>query len=115
VYGEPVSSDYGDRLAFLRRHHIALWDMLATCERTGSADATITNAAPNDLAGLLASHLGIRRILLNGQAAAGYYRRLIAHKVAGVYECVVLPSSSPLNTQALASKVAAWSEALRLA
>ena len=113
VYGEPVGTDYAARVAFLLRKRLALWDTLASCERVGSADDRIREPLPNAVGPLLAAHPGIRRILLNGQAAAGYYRRLIAPQVVGAHECVVLPSSSPLNTQPLEQKVAAWRVALR--
>lgn len=113
VYDELLVDDYAARVALLQRHGLALWDTLASCERAGSADDRIRQPVPNDVAGLLAEHAAIRRILLNGQAAAGYYRRLIAPTVRGVYASVVLPSTSPLNTAPLAGKLAAWRSALR--
>jgi len=112
VYGERVESDYVERLAFLQRHRLALWDTLASCERIGSADDQIRRPQPNAVGTLLTQFPGIQRILLNGQAAARYYRRLIVPTLAGTYESVVLPSSSPLNTAPLADKVAAWTAAL---
>ncbi|NLG28423.1 MAG: DNA-deoxyinosine glycosylase [Chloroflexi bacterium] len=112
VFEEQVAEDYAARVAFLLCHRLALWDTLASCERVGSADDRIRQPAPNDVGTLLAAHPGILRILLNGQAAAGYYRRLIAPTVADVYEIIVLPSTSPLNTAPLEQKVAAWKRAL---
>ncbi len=113
VGAAPVGAEYEARVAYLLRKRLALWDTLASCERVGSADSEIRDPVPNAVAALLATHPGIRRILLNGQAAAGYYRRLIAPQVSGAYECVTLPSSSPLNTAPLEEKVAQWGKALR--
>jgi len=86
-------------LAFLRRHHIALWDVLATCQRIGSADARIVEAAPNDVASLLAAYPNIRQVLLNGQKAAECFRRLVQSSLANAdIRVIVLPSTSPANT-----------------
>jgi TDG/mug DNA glycosylase family protein len=113
VCGEPVGAVYEARIAFLHRKRLALWDTLASCERVGSADDRIRNPLPNDVAQLLSAYPSIHRILLNGGAAAGYYRRLIAPHVTDAYDCIVLPSTSPLNTAPLEKKVAEWRKALR--
>ena len=41
------------RRAFALRHHIALWDVIASCDITGASDASIRTAEPNDLAPIL--------------------------------------------------------------
>lgn len=45
VTGDSLQS----RRAFALRHHIALWDVIASCDITGASDASIRNATPNDL------------------------------------------------------------------
>ena len=42
LWEEEWSPDYADRVAFVERHRLAVWDVLATCQRQGSADAAIT-------------------------------------------------------------------------
>ena len=94
VYGEEVPQTIPERKAFLLSHGIALWDVIRSCEITGSSDASIRNAQVNDLAGLL-RQAPIRRILLNGKTAAALYRKYAA---AGIgLPAVVLPSTSPAN------------------
>ena len=55
VFGEPVPMTVPERQAFLLRNGIALWDVIASCEIEGSADASIKNAAVNDLRPILAA------------------------------------------------------------
>ena len=106
VYGEPVPADIPAKRALILAHGLALWDVLQSCEITGSADASIRAAVPNDIAGL-AARCGIRRILANGQTAGRLCRQ------AG-FDCIVLPSTSPANAAwSLDALTAAWGRALR--
>ncbi len=41
IYDESVGVEYETRLAFLRKHEIALWDVLKAAERRGSLDSGI--------------------------------------------------------------------------
>ena len=38
-----------DKKRLLLDHHIALWDVIASCEITGSSDSSIKNVLPNDV------------------------------------------------------------------
>ncbi|MBO5897695.1 MAG: DNA-deoxyinosine glycosylase [Clostridia bacterium] len=82
----------------LVRHHVALWDVAASCEIDGSADSSLRNVVGNDLSVIL-DHAPIKRIFLNGKAAERYYRLLIEPSIGRT--ATVLPSTSPAN--------AAWS------
>ena len=99
VFGEEFPATVPQRRAFLLRHGIALWDVIASCEIEGSSDASIRAVTPNDLRPIL-SAAPIREIFVNGQTAAKLYRRY-AEPVTG-RPAVVLPSTSPAN--------AAWSQ-----
>ncbi len=94
VFGEPVPETTAARRAFLRRHRLALWDVLASCEITGAADGSIRCPVPNDIAGLLA-RTRIRTVFTTGRQAAALYRRLIQPKTDR--EAIALPSPSPAN------------------
>ena len=48
VCNEPFPEDIPARIALLERHDLALWDVLASCERQGSLDSAIRQPAPND-------------------------------------------------------------------
>ena len=95
-----------ERRAFLLRHRIAVWDVIASCDIVGSSDAKIRNAEVNDLSPIL-SAAPIQQIFVNGQTAARLYHRWtepLIHRPA-----IPLPSTSPANaTWSLERLVEAW-------
>ncbi len=98
VFGSPVPETIEEKKAFLYRNRVALWDVIASCEITGSSDASIRNVTANDLTPILEG-APIGRIFTNGGTAHSLYMRYI-YPVNGL-EAVKLPSTSPAN--------AAWS------
>jgi len=94
VFCEPVPADVPEKKAFLLRHGIALWDVLERCEVTGSSDASIKNAVPNDIPSLL-NRSEIKRVYTNGKTAFLLYEKLVFPLTA--IHCVLLPSTSPAN------------------
>lgn len=71
VFGEPVPGDIPEKKALLLKHKVALWDVIASCDVTGSADASIKNVVPNDLSVLL-STANITHVYTNGQMPLRY-------------------------------------------
>ncbi len=114
VVGEPLAGyDYARRVERLCAHRLAVWDVIACCEREGSLDSAIREEVANDLAGLLARWTRIRLVAFNGGKAGTYRRRVAALPEAARCAFVVLPSSSPANaTHSFAVKQAAWTAAL---
>ena len=106
VFEDDVPMTVPDRRAFLLRHGIALWDVIAACEIAGSSDASIRAAAVNDLTPILKA-APIRAIFVNGQTAGKLYRARtepLIHRPA-----TVLPSTSPANAGwSLERLIAAW-------
>ena len=101
---------YPERLAELRRHGVALWDVLAACERPGSLDSDIRAARPNDILSLVKKLPKLEKILCNGGAAHGYFRRFFPELAAER-----LPSTSPAAARfTYAEKLAAWRSSLAL-
>ena len=102
IYREPVPQTKEEKRAFLLRSHVALWDVIASCDIAGSSDSSIRNVVPNDLRVIL-ERAAIRKICLNGGKAYELFRKYceipeIMHPACGI---VRLPSTSPAN--------AAWS------
>ena len=83
-----------EKREFLLSHGIALWDVIESCDVTGSADSSIKNVVPNDL-GRILSHAPIERIFINGKTAEKFYRKYQAGSVGGEWTC--LPSTSAAN------------------
>lgn len=98
VFGDDVPKSIEDKKAFLHKNHIALWDVIASCDIEGSADSTIKNVVPNDLDAII-KNSKVKRIFVNGKTAEKYYNKYTKDKLGRVAVC--LPSTSPAN--------AAWS------
>ena len=93
VYGERLPQSVPEKKEMLLRYHIALWDVLESCEIEGSSDGSIAHAVPNDIAALLA-RCPVRHVLLNGKTAEKLYLRYWA---ALPVRHTALPSTSPAN------------------
>ena len=94
VFEEDVPQTVPEKKAFLLRNHIAVWDVIHSCDIEGSSDSSIRNVVPNDL-GLILDKADIRTIYVNGQTAYKYYRKY-TETVTG-RPAVCLPSTSPAN------------------
>lgn len=106
VYGSEAPGTIPEKKEFLLSHGIALWDVIASCEITGSSDSSIKNVAVNDLSPILAA-ADIKRVFVNGQTAKRFYDRYTKPLVGR--EAAVLPSTSPANAAWTFEKlVAAW-------
>lgn len=69
-----------ERRDFLLRHHIALWDVLASCEISGAADSSIKNAKPNDFDEIL-QHSKISRVFCTGKIAWSLWKKNLRRKI----------------------------------
>lgn len=114
----PSSAPYDERIAALRASGVALWDVLASCERRGSLDADIVRGSeePNDFATFLDAHPALRGVCFNGRAAAALFSR---HVLPDTYWedtgllFLALPSTSPAHASIGVDALAArWFDAL---
>lgn len=94
VLGEEFPQTVEERKGILKRNHIALWDVLESCEIKGASDVSIRNVRPNDMNRILQA-ADIRAIFATGAKAAQLYKKLCFPE-CGV-EAVRLPSTSPAN------------------
>lgn len=94
VFGEEKPETVEERKAFLHRNHIALWDVLASCEIKGAEDSSIQNPVANDLSEILEA-APIERIYTTGGKAAALYKRYCLPETG--IEAVTLPSTSLAN------------------
>lgn len=94
VFGCKVPQTVEEKKAFLLKNHIALWDVIAECEISASADSSIKNAAANDI-GIILNSAEIKAIFVNGKTAEKYYNKYILPKTG--ISAVCLPSTSPAN------------------
>jgi hypoxanthine-DNA glycosylase len=100
-----MALDYAARLRVVTQRGLGIWDVYAACERDGSLDAAITQALPNDLAGLVAQLPQLQAIAHNGGESA----RLMRLTASLAPACDRLPSSSAANASwSFARKLMAW-------
>ena len=90
----PVPTTVEEKRRLLLDNGIALWDVIASCEITGSADSSIRNVVPNDLRPIL-EQADIKTIFANGKTAEKYFR--MYQEPALGRPAVCLPSTSPAN------------------
>ena len=98
VFEEAVPQTIEEKKAFLLENHIAIWDVIASCDIAGSSDSSITNVVANDIERLL-TEAPIEAVFLNGAKAYELFMKYCSCKDKA--EICKLPSTSPAN--------AAWS------
>ncbi len=94
IMSKLYEEDIDDWKAFILRHHLALWDVIASCEIEGSSDSSIKKVVPNDIATII-DHADIKNIVLLGKTAYNLYNKYLFEKVKR--EGIVLPSPSSAN------------------
>lgn len=102
IMGELVGAHpalpYPQRLQALKVAHVALWDVLHSCEREGSLDSDIEQEEANDFAAFFAKHPNIAQVCFNGAKAEQSFKRFVLGKQKlPPLELVRLPSTSPAH------------------
>ncbi len=96
LFDEPLPISLADKRDLLLRRHIALWDVLASCDIEGASDASIRNASPNNFSRIF-NAANIQAVFTTGTKATQLYRSLVEPTTA--MPCTALPSPSPANAQ----------------
>lgn len=112
LYHEELPQNTEQKKTFLIRHRIALWDVIKSCEITGSSDTSIRNVIPNPLEEVLA-YAAVETIYANGRTSEKLYNRYLKDKTGR--EITVLPSTSPANAACSFEKlVLEWGRLLNI-
>jgi len=104
--------DYHSRTKVLAANHIALWDVIKTCQRSGSLDSAIASEGmiSNDFGRFFARHRAITHVYFNGLKAAELFRKNVLPKLEDNHVYLTLPSTSPANAASrYTDKLEAWS------
>lgn len=88
------SKSIEEKKELLKNNHIALWDVIASCEIIGSSDSTIKNVKANDLS-IILNNAKIEKIIVNGKTAEKYFKKYIEPIIN--QSAICLPSTSPAN------------------
>lgn len=108
VYKEKIDlNNYDDKKEFLKKHRIALWDVIKRANREGSLDANIKNEEYNDIKGFIEKN-SIKKIFVNGTKAEQSLKRYMKKNNVN-YKYALLTSSSCVNTKyTLEEKINKW-------
>lgn len=94
LFGEVIPNTIEEKKSLLTTHHIAVWDVVASCDITGSSDSSIRNVVPADL-NRITNTASIRQIFTNGGAADKLYQKYCLPQTN--MPAIRLPSTSPAN------------------
>lgn len=114
LLGIPPEASYSERCAALVARGIALWDVIAACERPGSLDQAIRSETirVNDFGVFFDTVPGIVQVVFNGGTAEREYRRRVLPKLPPPHREIhrhQLPSTSPAHAGLrFEQKLAAW-------
>ncbi len=98
VTNDKVPETIQEKKELLLSHHIAVWDVIQSCDIIGSSDSSIRNVIPCDISRIL-KHASVKKIYGNGAKACELYDRYLLPDAK--HPICRLPSTSPAN--------AAWS------
>lgn len=110
VYGADTPNTIEEKRSLILENHLALWDVISSCEISGSSDSSIKNVLPNDIS-IILKQSSVKKIVVNGKTAEKYYKKYIQPEIG--IEAVCLPSTSPANAMwTLEKLIKEWKKTL---
>ena len=100
IYKSPLPTSTEEKKQLLKEYHIALYDVIYSCDITSSADSSIKNVTPIDIKKILTIFPNIKRIILNGNKAKELFiKYLIKDMDTKNIGICYSPSTSPANAK----------------
>jgi hypoxanthine-DNA glycosylase len=93
IFNEELPQKIEEKKQFLLKNNIAVWDVIKSCDITGSSDSSITNVNINDIYRIL-NFANIKTIYINGDKSYSLFKKYFKELNA-----VKLPSTSPANAK----------------
>jgi hypoxanthine-DNA glycosylase len=116
VIDQQPLKNYEDKIYFLNKYNIALWDTIGSCIREGSLDSSIVSEVPNDLPALLKNYPSLQLIACNGTKSYQTLKKYFSPEDLSNIPVIKLPSSSPIPgryNKTLEEKIEVWKEILQ--
>lgn len=107
LFDQPLPATYAEKKQLLEENDIALWDVLAYCERTGSLDSNIKNEKANDFESFYKKYPSIKHVFFSSKNASTFYDKYVGRKEDMHY--MILPSPSGANaSKSFMQKLEEW-------
>ncbi|SHK73233.1 DNA-deoxyinosine glycosylase [Chryseobacterium polytrichastri] len=106
LFNEEFTENYPERVKTLTKHHIAIWDVIDSCERKGSLDSEIKNEEANQIGELLEQYPNVKAIFCNGGKSYKNLQKILGKNYK--LPTILLPSTSPLHTVSFEKKYEEW-------
>ncbi|MCY1249829.1 DNA-deoxyinosine glycosylase [compost metagenome] len=104
-----MPATYTEKKQLLEENDIALWDVLAYCERTGSLDSNIRNEKANDFKSFYKKYPSIKQVFFSSKNASNFYDKYVGRRKDIQY--TILPSPSGANaSKSFMQKLKEWEE-----
>ena len=91
-YNEPLPTNNSEKEEILHKHHIAVWDMIESCEIVGSSDKKIKDPEYHKAIKIqdLLNQSKIKKIIINGRTQDKNYKKYFGE--------IAMPSVAVLST-----------------
>lgn len=100
IFFEPLPISLESKKELLVKHHIALYDVIYSCDISNSDDSSIRNVTPINIKELLDKFPNINRIIVNGNKAKELFKKYLykdidTHRI----DIEFTPSTSSANAK----------------
>ena len=100
IFNEPLPTSIEEKKQLLKKHHIALYDVIYSCDISNSEDSSIRNVTPTNIRELLNKFPNINRIIVNGNKAKELFNRYLLKDIdTQNIKIYYAPSTSPANAK----------------
>ena len=118
IFNENEPKTIKEKIYFLKKHKIALWDAICECtrEKGNSRDDNLKNIKPCPLEDLLKKYPNIKKVAVTSRLAENVIKKYFKNSPFSIlHSPVYLPSPSPLNARInLNEKAKKWKKLLQL-
>ena len=119
IFNEKKPKTIKEKIAFLKKHKIALWDSICECKRkkANSRDDNLEIIKPCNIINLLKQYPNIKKIALTSRTAEKVIKKHFLNSQFSILnsQLIYLPSPSPLNARLkFQQKAQIWKKLLEL-
>ena len=99
IFNASLPTSIEEKKELLRKHHIALYDVVYECDIIGSSDSSIKNVIPINVNSILDSCPSITTIIINGGLAKKLFDKYLLKDIDNQISIHYCPSTSPANAK----------------